>query len=174
MRAAVPPRRAASLSHRPASLGRRSCLAVARAAGGLPPARPFRLQANIYRTLTPRADSAAGDNSCFKSQAALERRLLLQRIPATGMNTECKYHHISRAASVEILDSVIPCWTPGRHKRGIPCWTPRQPSKCQILDNHLVSYPGTEGNSPAGRPGGTRAEYPCWTPRQPSKYLGYH
>ena len=33
------------------------------------------------------------------------------------MNTE---YHISRAASVEILVSVIPCWTPGRHKRGIP------------------------------------------------------
>jgi len=63
-------------------------------------------------------------------------RLLRQRIPAIGMNTECKYHHKSRAASVEILDETtkildyhlvsypgtrgeFPCWTPGRHKRGI-------------------------------------------------------
>ena len=63
-------------------------------------------------------------------------RLLRQRIPAIGMNTECKYHHKSRAASVEILDETT-----------------------KILDYHLVSYlrgiplldarAAQEGNTPA-------------------------
>ena len=56
-------------------------------------------------------------------------RLLRQRIPAIGMNTECKYHHKSRAASVEILDETT-----------------------KILDYHLVSYPGTRGECPCWTP----------------------
>ena len=56
------------------------------------------------------------------------------------MNTECKDHYKSRAASVEILDTRChtqapeensPAGRPGGTRGEFPCWTPRQPSKCQ-------------------------------------------
>ena len=154
------PAEASGLPVSPSCISRSAELPRCRAGGGRPAARPPLSVAGkhlSYRAPIRRQETV----SCFKSQAALERRLLRQRIPATGMNTECKYHHISRAASVEILDTQchtlldaraaqegntlldaettkqvpnsgqslgviprhrgeFPCWTPGRHKKGIP------------------------------------------------------
>ena len=124
---------------------RSAALPRCHAGGGRPAARarPFRSPANIYRAFIKRRHAPTRRQetiSCFKSQAALERRLLRQRIPATGMNTECKDHHKSRAASVEILDTRCltqapegnsPAGRPGGTRGEFPCWTLRQPSKCR-------------------------------------------
>jgi len=96
-------------------------------------------------------------------------RLLRQRIPAIGMNTECKYHHKSRAASVEILDETtkildyhlvsypgtrgeFPCWTPGRHKRGILLLDAETTKQVPRLSLGVI---------PRHQRG-----FPCWTPER--------
>ena len=83
------------------------------------------------------------------------KTVLQQRIPSTGMNTQCKYHRSSAASKCQFSrQSPGHCVRP-RHQRGIPLLDARE---------------APEGNNPFWTPGhSTRGEYPSLSPRQDEK-----